>query len=404
MRVAPRVLSQRAGFWVSAAVAAIALWTSAAPSITYPLYAREWGLTPAVTTAIFAVYPMVLVVALAVFGNISDYIGRRAAMVIGLSASLLGVVLFAIAPTVAWLFIGRGFIGLGVALSLSPATAAMVELSPPEKRKRAGAITTASTAAGLGIATLLGGALIEYAPFPTHLNFWALAAVIMVVLVAAWFLPRHSTAEAAGRWRPRVVTVPTGIRRQFALGAIAVSTAYLVGAVVLSLGADVAQNLIGSGNALVNGATISLNALAIGVAAVVARNVRPATMVCGGGIAAFIGMATLVLSSIEHSIVLFLAAAIVTGIGYSLLFAGGLGVVSAHAPAHHRAATLSAVYLVSYFFQGVSAVFLGSLATRSGLGFAIEVGAGIIGVFSLAAIVLALTVGRRTSPATQAAA
>jgi MFS family permease len=393
-----RVLSQRASFWVAAAVAAIALWTSAAPSITYPLYAEEWGLTPADTTTIFAVYPIVLVIALAIFGNIADYIGRRSAMVIGLAASLIGVVLFAVAPSVAWVFIGRGFMGLGVALSLSPATAAMVELSPPDKRKRASAITTASTAAGLAIATLLGGALIQYAPFPTHLNFWVLAAVILGVLATAWFLPRHSSAEAGGRWRPRVVTIPAGTRRYFVLGAVSVITAYLVGVVVLSLGANIAQDLIGSSNALINGAIISLNAVAIGIAAIIVRNLRPATMVLGGGTAAFLGMATLVVSSVEHSITLFLAAAVVTGIGYSLLFAGGLGVVSAHAPAHHRAGTLSAVYLVSYFFQGASAIFLGSVATRSGLEFAIEVGAGVIGLFSIAAVVLAITVGRPTAP------
>ena len=402
-KVRTRVLSQRASFWVAAAVAAIALWTSAAPSVTYPLYAREWDLTPAVTTTIFAVYPIVLVVALAIFGNISDYIGRRAAIVIGLTASLVGVVLFAVAPNVMWVFIGRGFMGLGVALSLSPATAAMVELSAPEKRKRASAITTASTAAGLAIATLLGGFLIQYAPFPTHLNFWVLAVVILAVLATAWFLPRHSAAEASGRWRPRVVTIPAGTRRYFALGAVSVITAYLVGVVVLSLGANIAQDLIGSTDALVNGSIISLNAIAIGIAAIVVRNLRPATMILGGGIAAILGMATLVVSSVEHSIVLFLAAAIVTGIGYSLLFAGGLGIVSAHAPAHHRAGTLSAVYLISYFFQGTSAIFLGSVATGSGLEIAVETGAVVIGLFSLAAIVLATTVGRSPAPAVRPA-
>lgn len=389
-----KIISQRASFWVAASVAAIALWTSAAPTVTYPVYAAEWGLTPAVTTTIFAVYPIVLVVALAIFGNISDYIGRRAAILIGLTASLLGVILFAVAPNVAWVFVGRAFMGLGVALSLSPATAAMVEFSRAGTAKRAGAITTASTAAGLALATLVGGLLIQYAPFPTHLNFWVLAMVILVVLSFAWFLPRHTVDVARGRWRPRVPVIPSGIRRHFALGAVAVVTAYSVGVVVLSLGANIAQDLIGSDNALVNGAIISLNAVAIGVAAIAVRNVRPAKLVLGGGIAAILGMATLVLSSLEHSVPIFLAAAIVTGVGYSLLFAGGLGVVSANAPAHHRAGTLSAVYLVSYLFQGTTAIFLGSVATTSGLEFALELGAGIIAAFSVAAIVLALAFGR----------
>ena len=66
------VLGRRASLWVAAAVAAMALWTSAAPTITYPLYAAQWHLDPTVTTAIFAVYPAMLVVMLVLFGDLSD--------------------------------------------------------------------------------------------------------------------------------------------------------------------------------------------------------------------------------------------------------------------------------------------------------------------------------------------
>jgi MFS family permease len=68
--------------------------------MTYPLYAQEWNLTPTVITAIFAIYPIVVVLVLICFGEISDYIGRRATMLLGLGASLLGVLCFAVAPSV----------------------------------------------------------------------------------------------------------------------------------------------------------------------------------------------------------------------------------------------------------------------------------------------------------------
>jgi MFS family permease len=399
-----RTLSRRASFWTSAAVAAIALWTSAAPTVSYPLYAEEWDLTPAVTTAIFAVYPIVLVVVLAVFGNLSDYIGRRATILLGLTGSLIGVLLFALAPSVEWLFVGRAFMGIGVALSLSPATAAIVEFSAPGQSARASSITTASTAVGLILATLVGGALIEYAPLPTHLNYAVLVVVVAAVLALAWFLPRHTSAESRGRWRPRGLAVPAGIRRHFAVGAIAVTSAYAVGAVVLSLGADIAHTLIGSDNSLVNGAVLALNAVAIAVAAIAGRGLRPLTIVVAGGASAIVGMSVMVLSSVEHSLLLFLIASVVTGVGYSFLFAGGLGVVSANAPAHHRAGTLSAVYLVAYFVQGVVALGLGSVATGSGFQLALEIGAGAIALFSIAAIVLSLAIGSRPAAAAGATA
>jgi MFS family permease len=152
---ARRVLSQRASFWVAASVVMHTLWTSAAPAMTYPLYASEWHLTPAVTTAIFAVYPLVVVTVLICFGDISDYIGRRTTMLIGLGASLMGVLLFAIAPSVYWIFPGRFFMGVGVGLSAAPSAAAMVEFSPAGQASRAGSITTVAQA--LGLARFAGG-------------------------------------------------------------------------------------------------------------------------------------------------------------------------------------------------------------------------------------------------------
>lgn len=388
-------LGRRASFWVAAAVVAIALWTSAAPTVSYPLYATEWNLTPAVTTAIFAVYPLVLVVVLVLFGNLSDYIGRRQAILYGLAASLAGVLLFALAPNVGWIFVGRALMGVGVGLAMSPATAAMVEFSAPGQEKRASSITTASTALGLALATLVGGVLIEYGPIPTHLNFWVLSVVVAGVAVAAWFLPRHTAAEAAGRWRPRPLVVPRELRGTFAISAAAVSGAFALGALFLSLGVQIAQALIRSDNALVNGAVISLNAVAIGASALVVRRWRSDVIVAGGAVATLIGIGLLLLSSMEHSLPLFLVAGIVTGVGYSSLFSGGLGLINATAPAHHRAGTVSSVYLVAYFLQGAIALFLGALATASGLQLAVEIGVLVVAVLSVVAGALAVTVGRQ---------
>ena len=92
------VLGRRASLLVSAGVVSHTLWTSAAPALTYGLYAQEWHLTHTVTAGIFAIYPIGVVVMLVGFGGISDQIGRRATMLAGLFASLAGALLFAVAP------------------------------------------------------------------------------------------------------------------------------------------------------------------------------------------------------------------------------------------------------------------------------------------------------------------
>ena len=189
---APYELGQRTSFWVAAGVVAHTFWSSAAPAMTYPLFAEEWHLTHTVTTGVFAIYPIVVAAVLVGFGDVSDYVGRRTAILWGVGASLVGTLLFALAPDVLWLFAGRAFMGIGVGLTAGASTAALVEFGGQGAGKCAATITTAAQAAGFAAALLLGGALIQYAPLPTRLNFWVLA----VLLTAAWFLPRHTGSEA----------------------------------------------------------------------------------------------------------------------------------------------------------------------------------------------------------------
>ncbi len=125
----------------SAGVVSHTLWTSAAPALKYGLYAQEWHLTHTVTAAIFAIYPIGVVVMLVGFGGISDQIGRRATMLASLFASLAGALLFAVAPDVWWVFAGRAMMGIGVGLAASSSTAAILEFTSPERAKSAALVT-----------------------------------------------------------------------------------------------------------------------------------------------------------------------------------------------------------------------------------------------------------------------
>lgn len=385
-----------ASFWVAAGVVSHTLWTSAAPAVTYPLYAAEWHLSFATTTAIFSVYPIVVVAVLVFLGDVSDYIGRRETMLLGLAASLIGVLLFAIAPSVPWLFAGRIWMGIGVGLSASPATAAVIEFSPAGQLHRANFITAAAQAVGFGAATLIGGALVQYAPFPTRLNFWVLFAYIALLLVGTWLMPRQSSVPASERWSPRLPFVPPGIRTVFAASAAAAAAGYTIGSLILSLGAQTAHDLIGSSNALVNGAAISLFAVSSGAFGLQAKRLPATTAVIVGGIVTALSMSLLAFATAMHSLAMFLTAIAVSGVAYSLTFMGGLTLINAAAPDRHRAASLSAFYLVAYFVQGAVAFLLGLVANVWGLRVAIDFGAAAIAAIGIAAI--ALVVIGRPSP------
>src|SRR5258707_6229661 len=157
-----KALGQRASFWVSAGVVPHFCWTGRAPAMTYRLYAEQWHLTATVTTGVFAVYPIVVVAVLVGFGDLSDHIGRRLVMLLGLGASLSGTLLFAVAPDVLWLFAGRALTGIGVGLTAGTATAALVGIRAQGQSTPAASVNTAAQAFGFTGALLLGGALTQY--------------------------------------------------------------------------------------------------------------------------------------------------------------------------------------------------------------------------------------------------
>ncbi|MCU1558228.1 MAG: hypothetical protein JWN09_2223 [Microbacteriaceae bacterium] len=388
-------LSNRSSFWTAAGVVAIALWASGAPSMVYPVYVAEWRLPAIVITSIFAVYPISLVVILIVFGSISDYVGRRATLLAGLAAMAIGILLFALAPNVGWLFAGRVFQGIGVGLAMSPASAAMVEFNPGGSSARASSINTAATALGLALATIVGGALVQYAPLPSHLAYWVLFVLTLGIFTMVMFMPRRVVGTTAeGRWRPRGIRVPRGLGSVFATSALAITAGFSMGALLLSLGSQIAKDLINTENAFVAGCVIALSAITIGIVAILARGLQPRTSILLGGIATALGMGLIVLSAATGSLPVFLVASIVSGTGYGLLFLGGLGLTNRHAPAHHRAQTLSAVYLVAYLSQGLVAVAVGLSATSIGLAPAVDIWAPIIAGICILAALLAALVGR----------
>jgi predicted SnoaL-like aldol condensation-catalyzing enzyme/predicted MFS family arabinose efflux permease len=319
---------------------------------------------------------------------VSDYVGRRAAILWGVGASLVGTLLFALAPDVLWLFAGRAFMGIGVGLTAGPSTAAMVEFSGQGAAKRAATITTAAQAVGFAAALLLGGALIQYAPLPTQLNFWVLSAVLAALFAAAWFLPRHTGSEAQGRWRPKTPFIPKRLRNVFAVAAAAVTSAYTHGVLILSLGSQVARDLVGSPNALVNGAALSLFAIASAAVGIGARSLQPRAAMTGGAAASALGMVLLAAAVAHHHLPVFLAATAISGAGYSLLFFGGLQTINSAAPAEHRGGVLSAIYLLAYVSLGAVSLLLGAVATAHGLGFAVNLGAGVISLFSVITVAL----------------
>lgn len=369
---AGRQLSRPVAFWAAAGVLVLALWASSAPAMVYPVYVSEWGATPLSTTALFAAYPVVLVISLIGCGSLSDWLGRRRVILAGLSFVALGTLVFVVADSFPFLYAGRGLQGAGVGLAISPAAAALLDFETSGSSSRASAVNTAATSTGAVVAILLGGALVQYAPVPARSVFLTLFTATLLLMIVLWFLP-ETTVSSRRRWL-RALRFPETRRTAFFIGCGTLAAAFMMGGVFLSLGAQIARDLTGAGNAFLVATALSTWPLVGVPAAFLARRVAPRTAaVLGGPLAAF-GSLALLPAALTTSLPIFFLSCAASGFGYGLLFYAGVGVVSANAIPGERAGSLAAMYLVAYVAQAVAAVATGALATSEDLLTAVIIG------------------------------
>jgi DHA1 family tetracycline resistance protein-like MFS transporter len=127
-----------------------------------------------------------------IMGALSDRYGRRPVILLSNLGLGLDYVLMALAPSLAWLFVGRVISGI-CAASISTAMAYIADVTPAEKR--AGTYGLVGMAFGVGFifGPAFGGLLGSVDP---RLPFWAAAALSLANAAYGWLvLPESLPAE-----------------------------------------------------------------------------------------------------------------------------------------------------------------------------------------------------------------
>ncbi|MCL8484217.1 MULTISPECIES: TCR/Tet family MFS transporter [Bradyrhizobium] len=135
-----------------------------------------------------------------VLGSLSDRFGRRPVILLSNFGLAADYVLMAMAPSLAWLFIGRLISGITSA-SISTAFAYIADLTPPERRAAIFGRMGAAFGAGFVLGPATGGLLGDIDP---RLPFWAAAGLSFVNAVYGLLvLPESLGHERRSpfRWR-----------------------------------------------------------------------------------------------------------------------------------------------------------------------------------------------------------
>lgn len=125
-------------------------------------------------------------------GSLSDRFGRRPILLVSLLAFAVDYLVLALAPTVAWLFVGRIIAGVTGA-SISTAMAYISDVSTPENKAKNFGLVGAAFGIGFIIGPVIGGLLGQYG---SRIPFYAAAALCFVNFIYGYFvLPESLTTD-----------------------------------------------------------------------------------------------------------------------------------------------------------------------------------------------------------------
>jgi len=362
-----RTLPDAAAFWILAVLFLMLFYASAAASPLYRVYQVQFRFSSATLTAVFAVYVLVLLVTLLFFGSLSDYLGRLPVIITALVLSVAGCAVFLAAHGVGALYVARSLQGIATGLASGAIGAALIGLQPAGSQ-RAPLVTSGFSTLGLALGALITSALVQYAPAPTHLIWWALLAVFAVGIgvVLAMAEPGSRRPGVLASLRPRIA-VPPQARATFAGAVPCFVATWALGGLYLSLGPSLAAAATGSPNLLWGGLVIFLVCGTGAVAAFALRGVGSRTAMLAGCLLLLAGVAVTFGAIAATTSVAFLAGTAVAGAGFGLGFSGAFRMTIALATPAESAGLVTAIFTVGYLAFSVPALIAGVAATKFGL-------------------------------------
>jgi MFS family permease len=366
--------------------------SGAAPTPLYQEYQSHFGLTPFMITVIFATYVLCLLLALLTVGSLSDFLGRRPAILSALGMNVAAMIIFMTAGSAAALIIARAVQGFATGLAVTTLAATILDTD----RDRAPMLNSVTAFAGLSAGTLLAGVLVTFAPAPEQLVFFLLLALSLLEAAVLWFMPETSALKpgALASLIPRV-RIPLKARTAFMAITPVHIASWALGGFYFSLMPAVVRVATGTTLPIVGGVVVATLTLTGAVIVVALRNVAPERMLRLGIAALSLGV-MITLAGVQWGLVgVMMFGTVVSGMGFGSAFSGTLGTVMPFAKPDERASLLSAYFVAGYLAFSLPAVLAGFLAPIVGLTTAADFYG--IGVILLAVGSLAATTLRRNS-------
>jgi MFS family permease len=382
-----RTLSRPASFAVVAAALLFYFFASSAPSPLYVVYQARWGFSASILTLVFAVYVVALLGALLTVGALSDHVGRRPVLAAALALEAVAMAVFLSAGSVGWLFVARVIQGIATGAAAGAISAALVDLQPASNPRLGALVNASAPGFGLAFGALSSGLLVEYAPGPTTLIFAILIAIFVLLALGVLLLGESDTRRpgAMASLRPRL-SLPSHIRRPFAVATPSLLATWALGGLYLSVGPSLAGSVLRIESHVIGGLVIFVLFGMAAMTALLLRDWSPRRSMLVGSNAVAVGVAVTLVSLAGPSTALFFLGTAISGFGFGIAFQGAFRAMAALAEPNERAALFATLYTVAYLAFSLPAIVAGFAITSSGLRSTADVYGGVVIALALSAV------------------
>lgn len=347
-------------------VFAVVMIGTTLPTPLYPRYQVEFDFSSTQTTLLFSIYAGAVIAALVFFGRLSEAWGRKPLLAAGIILSLGSAALFMIGDHLGLLYVGRVMSGIAAGIFTATGTVAVLENSPPGRRRLATSLATAANIGGLGLGNLLSGTIAEAFPRPLFTPF-LIHALLLLIGGAALLGVRESALSRSHSLRLQLPAVPPESRAVFVRAVPGAVASFAIAGLYSAVAPSFMQQSLGIDSSAIIGAVVFTMFGASAACQLLFQRLADRTLVLCGGIVQIACMASLSVALLTGSTPLLIASAILGGAGQGFLFTTGMRAITAVTEVRNRTAVTTSYFVLAYLAMSVPIIGVGVLALVIGL-------------------------------------
>ena len=348
-----------------------------------PGHAASLGSTPTTIGLLVGAYSAIQLLLAPFWGRVSDSIGRRPVLLIGLAGSAASYVLFALAGHW-WVLLFSRLLDGGAGATINVGQAYLADATPPEARARAMGKIGAAVGLGFIVGPMLGGIT---ASSGVTTVAWIAAGITALNLAVAWRMLPESSRPTHQEATPEPVVTVSRIVLPLSvlfLSTLAFSVMYVVfplwGEATLAVSRSTVSYwfaLIGLVTAIVQGGVLGWLVRMVG---------ETGTARCGTAFLAT-GLALVPLAG-DAGGARFYVVLVLLGIGYGLAGPAMLGLVSRDTGASRQGRILGVAQSAASLARIIGPVLAGMVMSGAGAAAAFMVSATVAAAGLMVALVL----------------